>query len=277
MNSIFKRIYSCLDEDNDDTTITTESSNEDLSLDNFLFEDNDSNIVSYKNILISEAPGDDAANLAAGGETPADDAGGEDAATDDDFSIDTNLDDNNDEGNNDDVEDGFSTDDADMSDSSSEGELNDDSGEEVTGDNDGESADENNDEDAVQDNEDIFFSLSAEEQQIKIMELKKQYSDLYNGCDDILDKVNNMDISECDIEVISKISNTLYTLKGYISDYLYNVFPDKSYLENDVAYNTFLSTFNSVSTILSKLADSIEKERKENNKDYVSDFDNDKN
>lgn len=176
---------------------------------------------------------------------------------DDDFSIDTSLDDIGGDDNGDNNVTGGSDDN-----NGNDGEDN-FSGNQKTADsydaNDGNKADEQNDKDAVEDNENLFSSLTAEEQQIKIMELKKQYSNLFSACDSTIEKLNDVDVNEENLHVISKISSSLYDLKTYLSDYLYHVFPDKSYLENDIAYNKFLATYKTMITIMDKVSKKEEK------------------
>ena len=178
---------------------------------------------------------------------------------DDDFSIDTSLDDgNNDEepeeinpnsppeDNSDNGED----------DGSSEGEDN--MGAPVDDD---ESADQE-----VEANTDIFASLSAEEQQVKIKELKKQYSSLYSSCDDILERINNLEVDENNLDAISRISSSLCDMKIYISDYLNKIYPSKSYIENDIVFSRFLSIINSITNVLDDVAKKKEKEEKDEKK-----------
>lgn len=158
----------------------------------------------------------------------------DDYGSDDDFNIDTTVDDITSDLDTDGGESG----DIDSSDSNSTS-----------------SSDTNidSDEEPVQANTDIFSSLTAEEQQIKIMELKRLFSDLYSSTDDILDKLNNTETDENNIEIINRVSMVLYSLRKYIHDYLINVFANKSFIENDIAFNRFLSILNSISNIIDNL------------------------
>lgn len=108
-------------------------------------------------------------------------------------------------------------------------------------------------------NTDIFASLTAEEQIVKIKELKNQFARMYASCDDLLAKVNDIDTNEFTLDPISRVSNTLYELKQYISDYMTNTFPHRSYIENDITFNRFL-------TILSAVTNVFEDINKENEK-----------
>ena len=151
---------------------------------------------------------------------------------DDDFDIDASLDDGDDGGENPDSS---------PSDSDDGGSGSDSAGD-----------DNNSDEEVNDDNTDIFSSLSAEEQQIKIKELKGLYQQMYTSCDELLDRINNLEFTEDSLPVMTRITYSLYDLKKYISEYIISIFPRKSYIENDIAFNRFLMILNSVKDILSR-------------------------
>ena len=154
------------------------------------------------------------------------------AGGDDDFDIDASLDDG---------EDGGENSDSSPSDSDDGGSGSDSAG-----------GDNNSDEEVNDDNTDIFSSLSAEEQQIKIKELKGLYQQMYTSCDELLDRINNLEFTEDSLPVMNRITYALYDLKKYISEYIISIFPRKSYIENDIAFNRFLMILNSVKDILSR-------------------------
>lgn len=125
---------------------------------------------------------------------------------------------------------------------------------------DGESEDEENtDEEVKQQNADMFTSLSAEEQKIKIIELKKLYLELYTNCDDILNRIDQFPVDEDTIDIISRVSSAMYRIKKEMEDYLQLKFPNATYYENDVAYNRFLYFYNSVAEIIEDTAKFREK------------------
>jgi len=127
----------------------------------------------------------------------------------------------------------------------------------------GEEGEELEGDEEIEANTDIFASLTAEEQQIKIKELKNLYSNLYSSCDDILERINKLDINEDNLETISRISTSLYDVKVYISDYLTMVFPTKSYVENDVTFVRFLTIIKSITEILDDIAKKFAKENED--------------
>ena len=184
-------------------------------------------------------------------EAPSPEESGEDASGDseygseDDFNIDTSLDDDTgDDSGGDDGLDGSSDTDIDTGSSSSA------------------SSGAEGEEEPVEANTDIFSSLTAEEQQIKIIELKRLFMDLYSSTDDILERINNTDTDENNLEVISRISMTIYSVRQYLNDYICRIFAQKSYIENDITFNRFLAILNSVSVIIEEI-DKINRQKSE--------------
>ena len=206
--------------------------------------------------ILREADGDeqqpeanttDTADSPEATEAPAEDNNASGDQNGDDFSIDTSLDN------------------ADGGDDAAGGDDmgSDSGGDDGANKNDGEDGDD----EPVEANTDMFASLSAEEQTIKIKELKKLYNDLYTSIDDLIERISNIDYSEMNITYMLKINNTLYDLKQYVSDYMIHVFPTKSYYENDVMFNRFLLQVNSISAILEKIYKDIAKNDKYKNVD----------
>ena len=120
-------------------------------------------------------------------------------------------------------------------------------------------------EEPVEANTDIFDSLSADEQKIKIMELQRLYGEMYNSCDDISKRLNDLDTDESNIDIISRVSDSMNILKKYIQDYLIGSFAKKSYVENDIMYNRFLSIISSLTDVLDQLSHREKKQQDEFN------------
>lgn len=109
----------------------------------------------------------------------------------------------------------------------------------------------------------LFDSLSPEEQAIKNNMLKKLYIELYTNCNNIIDKLNNIG-SELD-EVnpqIKRVLALLFNLKQMIDDYLTNIYKTKSYIENDIMFNRYLSVLNSVKNIIKDIDNYYEDDTK---------------
>lgn len=166
----------------------------------------------------------------------ANDQGGDDEemGSDEDFDVDTTMDD---EGGDEDAgTDDGGTDDSSMDDSSGGSSFGDDSEAEVN-----------------PTNTNIFSSLTKEEQSIKIKELKRLYNDLYIYICDMYTKMNDIYPDENNIDSIYRVTTALYDLKKNISDYISSVFDTKSYIENDIAYNRYLTIVQSIKNIIETL------------------------
>jgi hypothetical protein len=122
-------------------------------------------------------------------------------------------------------------------------------------------ADDNQEEDTdsplKQKERELFDSLSPEEQKMKNAILKKLYVELYDDCDVIIDKFNSVssDMDKVSIQVKRTLS-ILFNLKQMINDYFLNIFDSKTYIENDIMFNRYLSILNNVKNV-TKGMDSI--------------------
>lgn len=222
-----KTIFDVINEADDDES-TTDSSASDNNSDTGTENDNDANTNDDTGSEDNADTNDDASDDNNHDTDTAKDDNSDDM--DEDFDIDTNLDDSGDDSKSDDDTDS-SSDDSSTDSSSSSGE-------------------DNMEEKPIPANTDIFSSLSPEEQSIKIKELKNLYNELYTSCDDLLERINTIDPEDDTIDIISRISSTMYSLKIYIADYITNVFATKSYIENDIAFNRFLSILKSVTSVI---------------------------
>ena len=194
--------------------------------------------------------GNDAGGNAAGGGDDA--AGGNDDNSnnrDEDFDIDANLDTGDDDAGVDDNAGG----DTGGDDDTGTDDTADDSGSDTGG---GDSG--NGDEEPVEANTDIFSSLTAEEQAIKIRELKNLFNNLYTSIDDNITKLDNLGTTEDNIQAVTKLTTCMYNLKTYISDYIQFIFPNKSFIENDISFNRFLAIIKSITNIMNDLYKKME-------------------
>ena len=204
--------------------------------------------------LIREADGDEnaqgntgdagaaeAAPDAGGDDTATNDAGGDDNQDDDEFNMDASLDDDGAEGGDD-------------------AGGGDDTGDDAGSDDLGGGGSSEGEEDVVDNNTNIFDSLTAEEQQIKIRELKNQYKELYSSTDDLIDRLSNFCADESNYHVINKVSDALRRVRQYLGDYFVYTFPTKTFIENDIMYNEFLYIVSRISSVLEKFAKQVEEE-----------------
>ena len=206
----------------------------------------------HKNIfeLLKEDDGSDIINGGDAGAADADsttDNGGGDANAssttdndnntndDEDFNIDTSLDDND-----------TANDDADTN---SDNDLDDSSNDDTSS-----SSSELDSGEANPINKDLFPTLTAEEQAIKIKELKKQYNNMYIYIDDLIDKINNIALDEDNVTIVERITVNLLKLREYLQEYISTTFNLKDYFENDVFFRRFLQVIYSVDSTIQDLS-----------------------
>lgn len=102
----------------------------------------------------------------------------------------------------------------------------------------------------------IFDTLSPQEQKIKTVKLKELFMDLYNRCEEIINKLDSIGVDYEDLgSPIHKSIETLYSLKQMISTYLLYLFDSKSYIENDIVFNRFLTALNQIKLITKDMRD----------------------
>ena len=101
------------------------------------------------------------------------------------------------------------------------------------------------DNEAKQKDREIFDSLSTDEQRVKNTKLKEQFIDLYEHIDQISKKFDAIGHEYEDYSsAIKKSLDILFNLKSMISTYLLNLFDSKTYIENDIMFNRYLSVLN---------------------------------
>ena len=111
-------------------------------------------------------------------------------------------------------------------------------------------------EEPVPANKDVFSTLTAEEQAIKIKEQKKQFNDMYIYVDDLINKINDIQLDEDNTIIIERISKNLYNLRDYLNEYITAIFATKDYISNDVFFNRFLQVLYSIDSTMQDLAKS---------------------
>ena len=188
-------------------------------------------------------------------------SGDEDPATDDEYTL--NDEEEGEEGGGEEENNDSATDDEEYS-------LDGDSGESENGADDGESDEVDS---SSEDTEsklkelegEIFDTLSPEQKQIKIDELKRCYQELYERCDNIIELLNDSKApDENTSKVFEYINNNLVDLKQYIYDYFSYTFDTKTYLENNAQYQKHLVVLNSLDDILKELREGKNKNNEQN-------------
>lgn len=159
-----------------------------------------------------------------------------------------------DEGNEDDTEsednadgDGYSMDVEDGEDDTTEEDPSAEEGDNTTDDESGEQGELQSLED------DLFKDLSPEQMNIKLLEIKKQYLEVYTTITDILSRTNKIPKTTENIKVLEFVTNKLMELKELVQFYLSNTFDTKTYTENLVNYQQYLVVLNTVNRLLKEI------------------------
>ena len=171
-----------------------------------------------------------------------------------DYSMDTNEgDDSGDDGNTE-TEDSGDSDGYSMDTGDDDGEGTDDTeaGDETTDETPDDSGSEGDNELQSLEN-DLFKDITPEQMNIKILELKKQYLEVYSTITDVLTRTNKIQKTTQNIKVLEFIINKLIELKDIVQFYLSNTFDTKTYMENMVNYQQYLVTLNTINRLLKEI------------------------
>ena len=212
----------------------------------------------HKNIfeILKEDDGSDIIN---GGDAAAGDAdstvdnGGGDADASSTTDNNDSSDDSSGDDDNFDIDTSLGDEDGDSGDDSSGG---DDSSSDLDSDDSSSSSGGGSEDEAIPANKDVFTTLTAEEQAIKIKEQKKQFNNMYIYIDDLIDKVSDIKLDEDTAVVIERISKRLYELREYLNEYITTIYASKDYITNDIFYNRFLQVLYSIDTTMEEIATS---------------------
>ena len=146
----------------------------------------------------------------------------------------------------------YSEQDAEMGDPSS-----DDSDNQDADNNSDSSAEDNQDDQPVDDikkqEEEIYSNLSSDQLDIKHKELKAQFLAMYDITSSIIERIGDANVNEDNIGVIEYISDNLSRMRTMLTDYIESVYSGKSYTENSINYNRFLSVLNGINKLLEQL------------------------
>lgn len=100
---------------------------------------------------------------------------------------------------------------------------------------------------------DIYDNLTEPQMDIRNNGLKSNFVRLYDMIKEIIERVNDIGKNASIIKPLEFVSVKLADLSDMVSDYLVYTFPTKSYTENEVNYNVFLTALSQINEILDKI------------------------
>lgn len=110
----------------------------------------------------------------------------------------------------------------------------------------------------------IFDQLSNEQKALKTKELKGLFDIVYNKCTDIINTISGAERSPDQAKVYDYVMNSLTDLQSYIKDYLFQIFDSKTYIENMVQLQKYLTVLNTVSNIFEEIKKSSDNQNGDN-------------
>ena len=96
-------------------------------------------------------------------------------------------------------------------------------------------------------------TLTPEQEKLQNNNLKKQYLELYNNCQDLVTRLNDIAKNSDNEEEITCAINSIQDLKKLIFDYLVNVYDTKTFTQNSIIYTEYLVTLSSVNKLIKEL------------------------
>lgn len=145
------------------------------------------------------------------------------------------------------------------------GDTGEDTDDDLGGDDNGDSLDssENDPHQRLKELEaEIFDQLSEPEKQMKINELKKLYGLLIDKADSLYKLTQEISKTDDTVKMIDYTLNTLMDLKTYMKDYVIDVFDNRTYLQNSVNFQKFLTIFDAVHSIFKEIKKQLESDDK---------------
>lgn len=104
----------------------------------------------------------------------------------------------------------------------------------------------------------IFDQLSEPEKQMKINELKKLYGVLIDKADSLYKLTQEISKTDDTVRMIDYTLNTLLDLKTYLKDYVIDVYENRTYLQNSVNFQKFLTIFDAIHAIFKEIKKQLE-------------------
>ena len=99
----------------------------------------------------------------------------------------------------------------------------------------------------------LFKDLSPEQMRLKNVELKQQYIEVYGTITASLARIEKIQRNEANVKIVKFVSDKLSELKDLVSYYLKETYDTKTYIENNIMYQKYLTVLNTVTEIFEKI------------------------
>ena len=136
-----------------------------------------------------------------------------------------------------------------------EGDSGDEGGSNDNADQENDDGSEGGDQEDIKLGEDDPQSLA-----IKNLELKQNYQQMYMACEDIVNKISQVTKTSDASRVLKRVVDTTTKLKKIIEFYITNTYATKSYIENAINFQKYLTILNSIRNILNDTCENCKNE-----------------
>lgn len=137
-----------------------------------------------------------------------------------------------------------------------DGESGDEFGDEGSGEDgmDDASAEEPDPNDVIkQSEEELFSNLTQIEIQMKHEELKKNFLELYESANKLIERINNINQTQNSLAIADYASNVVSEMKSLIYTYITKAYDKKSYTESAITFNRCLVVLKGIDDLLNTI------------------------
>lgn len=109
------------------------------------------------------------------------------------------------------------------------------------------------DDEIAQLEDEIFAKFNSSQIALMNRDLKKNFNDLFNTIEDLIDRINDIPKAIEHIKLIEFVSTKLADLRDMLSHYLYYTYDTKNYTENQISYKRFIIMANQIGDLIGKI------------------------
>ena len=114
--------------------------------------------------------------------------------------------------------------------------------------------------------QDVFSNLTQDQLRIKTNNQKQQFIDLFNDITDILERLSVINKDSNIVDTLNYVNDSLSDLREMIKDSLTDSFNTRSFVENQIILERFITIYTMLIKILEKISNKKQLENNSNNK-----------
>lgn len=118
----------------------------------------------------------------------------------------------------------------------------------------GDPSDQVSDEQQKENEKRLYDTLTEEQKQLRVLQLKKSYRQLYDQSENILSSVNGITKTQDNIDTLRRVIEALEKIKKLLLQYISTNYDMNTYIENYTNYIKFLATFRTISKVMNELS-----------------------